>query len=104
MIRLSVFYTIPPDADEDQYVSWRLTAHQDYIKSMPGVIRSDFCRITDSWPAETALNYRFMSTTDWPDRESYERAFLNDQAQADLRENLRKLGSYVFTVSEVLSH
>ncbi len=103
MIRLSVLYNIPADTDEDSYVSWRLSAHQQYIQSMPGVVHSDFCRITDNWPAETTLNYRFMSTTDWPDRESFERAFFNDKAQADLRENLKKLGAYTFVVSELLS-
>jgi hypothetical protein len=103
MIRLTVLYNLAESVNEDQYIEWRLSSHKAYVDSMPGVLRSDFCRIDESWPYGVAPRFRFQTTVDWPDRASYEQAFLNDQAQADLRENVKKLGDHLFLVSEVLS-
>lgn len=103
MIRLTVLYKLAEGVNEDEYIRWRLSSHKAYVDSMPGVLRSDFCRIDESWPDDVAPRFRFQTTVDWPDRASYEKAFLNDQAQADLRENVKKLGDHLFLVSEVLS-
>lgn len=103
MIRLTVLYNLAEGVDEDEYVAWRLSGHKAYVNSMPGVLRSDFCRVDESWPEDAGPRFRFQTTVDWPDRASYERAFLNDEAQTDLRENLKKLGDHLFLVSEVLS-
>lgn len=103
MIRLTVLYNLADDVDESEYIEWRLSSHKAYVDSMPGVLRSEFCRIDESWPERVGPNFRFQTTVDWPDRITYEQAFLNDQAQADLRENIKKLGDYLFVVSEVLS-
>ena len=103
MIRLTVLYNLAKGVNEDEYIEWRLSSHKAYVNSMPGVLRSDFCRVDESWPVGVAPSFRFQTTVDWPDRASYEKAFLNEQAQADLRENVRKLGDHLFLVSEVLS-
>lgn len=46
--------------------------------------------------------YRFQTTVDWPDRESFERGFYADAVQSSLQENLEKLGDYTFMISEIL--
>jgi len=103
MIRLTVLYNLAEGADEGEYIKWRLSSHKEYVNSMPAVQRSDFCRIDESWPEGVGPTFRFQTIVDWPDRATYERAFLNEKAQADLRENLKKLGDHLFLVSEVLS-
>jgi hypothetical protein len=38
MIRLTVLYNLPHGADQATYVAWRLSAHAEYIRRMPGVL------------------------------------------------------------------
>jgi len=103
MIRLMVLYNLPPDADEAAFVAWRLSTHAEYIRTMPGVVNASFGRIVEEWSSGMAGGYRFQSTVEWPDRPSFERAFYSDQAQADLKRNLEKLGDYRFIVTELLA-
>ena len=103
MIRLTVLYSLAPGTDEDAYVAWRLSAHAEYIRGMPGVVNASFGRIVDQWSNGAATGYRFQSTVEWPDRASFERAFYSDQAQADLKRNLEQLGDYRFIVTELLA-
>jgi len=103
MIRLTVLYNLPGESDEEEYVAWRLSTHKDYLQSLPGVLHSDFARIADSWTNGATPTFRFQTTIDWPDRDSFDRDFFNDTVQANLRENLKKLGEYQFIVSEILS-
>jgi uncharacterized protein (TIGR02118 family) len=103
MIRLTVLYNLAPGTDEDAYVAWRLSAHAEYIRKMPGVTAASFGRVVDEWSNGDAAGYRFQSTVEWPDRETFEKAFHNDQAQADLKRNLDKLGDYRFIVTEMLA-
>jgi hypothetical protein len=102
MIRLTVLYNLPPGSDEAAFLNWRLTTHQQSNASMPGVIRTDFSRVDDSWPAGTPPPYRFMTTADWLDRASFEKAFYDPQQQAALRENVKKIADAVFLISEIL--
>lgn len=46
--------------------------------------------------------YRFQTTVDWPDRDSFEKGFYDDSVQEKLSENLKRLGEHAFIVSEVL--
>ncbi len=103
MIRLTVLYNLPAGASESEFLAWRRSSHADYVKSMPGVVRSDFARVRDISPNGAVPAYRFQTTVDWPDYESYAAAFLNEQAQADLEENQNRIGEQVFIVSEILS-
>jgi hypothetical protein len=103
MIRLTVLYNLAAGSDEEAYVAWRLSAHADYIRQMPGVVGASFGRVLTQWSSHAPLDYAFQSTVEWPDRESFEQAFHNDKAQADLRENLRKIGDYKFIVSEIIA-
>jgi len=103
MIRLTVLYNLAAGADEDAYVAWRMSAHAAYIRAMPGVVNASFGRVVEEWSNGETSGYRFQSTVEWPDRPSFEQAFYADQAQADLKRNLEKLGAYRFIVIELLA-
>jgi hypothetical protein len=101
MIRLTVLYNLPPDQDEDKFLEWRLGEHQSTNMSMQGVVASEFHNVlSDAAGGKPA--YRFLTTVDWPDRESFERGFYDPQVQAGLKENLQKISDPVFLVSELL--
>ena len=102
IIRLTVLYNLPEGADEEQFIQWRLTEHQQANQSMPGVTQTDFARVTQIWPDGALPEYRFQTIVEWPDRESFELGFYNDKVQGELKENLKKLGEYSFLVSEVM--
>jgi hypothetical protein len=100
MIRLTVLYNLPPEGDEDEFLKWRKNEHQSTNMAMEGVVASQFHRILEDGGTKPA--YRFMTTVDWPDRESFERGFRDPQVQAGLEENLKKISDPLFLVSECL--
>lgn len=102
MIRLTVLYNLADDQDEDEFLKWRLTEHQESNASMPGVLHTDFARIDEAWPPGAERPYRFMTTVEWPDRATFEKAFYDPEEQAALKENLKKLKDPVFLISEIL--
>ncbi len=102
MIRLSVLYNLPDDTDEEEFLSWRLNDHQQNNESMPGVVRTGFARITDSWPKGSMPSYRFQTVVEWPDRATFEAGFYQEAVQTKLADDLKRLGDYSFVVSEVL--
>ena len=103
MIRLTVLYNLAEDMNEEEFIQWRQETHQNYVESMPGVIRTEFSRITRSWPKDIAPKFRFQTIVDWPDVESFEKAFFNDSAQKKLKDGTEKIGDSLYIVSEVLS-
>ena len=104
MIRLTVLYNLQPYVDEDEFLEWRLTEHQKNNMSTPGVLHSDFARIEASHPAEVTPPYRFMTTADWPDMDSFQKAFYDPAYQESLQENLKMLKDPIFLISELLIH
>jgi hypothetical protein len=103
MIRLTVLYKLAEGADEEAYLAWRLSAHAEYIRQMPGVVEASFSRVLEQWSRGPTADYAFQSTVEWPDRGAFERAFYDERAQAELKENLKKLGDYKFLVSEIVA-
>lgn len=103
MIRLTVLYNLPEGETEESFLEWRLSEHQKNNESMPGVVRTDFARITDQWPTGAMPGYRFQTLVEWADRETFTEGFYREDVQAALTENLKKLGEYSFLVSEVLA-
>jgi hypothetical protein len=101
MIRLTVLYNLPPDQDEDEFLKWRLGEHQSANMSMQGVVASEFHRVLGD-AAGGVPTYRFLTTVDWPDRESFEKGFYDSQVQAGLIENMEKISDQLFLVSEHL--
>jgi len=103
MIRLTVLYNLAPGADEDEFLRWRLSDHQAANAATPGILRTDFARIESAWPEGTPSPYRFMTIVEWPDRESFEKAFYDPAMQASMTNNLSKLANPVFMISEILT-
>jgi hypothetical protein len=102
MVRLTVLYNLHPDVDEEEFLEWRLTEHQKSNMSSPTVLRSDFGRIDQGWPEEVTPKYKFMTTADFPDMESFRESFYDPDSQARLRENVKLLSDPLFLVSEIL--
>ena len=104
MIRLTVLYNLQPDIDEEHFLEWRLTEHQQSNSSAEGVVRTDFSRNTLAWPPDTVPRYRFMTTAEWPDMKSFEEAFYEPIFQAKLKKNLKMLRDPVFLIGDVLAN
>lgn len=103
MIRLTVMYNLRPDLDEAEFLKWRMTEHQESNMSTPGVIRSTFSRVEEGYPRDVKPPYRFMTTADWPDMETFHAAFYDPEYQEGLKEALKiSGGDYVFLISEIL--
>ena len=109
MIRLLVIYNLPPGSDEEEFLRWRLGEHQESNASMPGVLRTDFARITEApvpgapAPPEGSPPWRFMTIAEWDTREEFESSFYNSALQAELEENVGRIADAVFLVTEVLT-
>lgn len=103
MIRLTVLYNLPAETDEEEFLRWRLSGHQQANASIKGVIRTDFARSVDAWPEGTDPMYRFMTTVDWPDWASFREGFYAPQVQAALEEDAKMLRDPVFLVGEILA-
>ena len=104
MIRLTVLYKLQPDVNEEEFITWRLTEHQKANSGISGVVRTDFTRIDSAWPKDKDAPYRFMTTVDWPDMESFEAGFYNSDVQEGLKKNLEMLQDPVFIIGELLAH
>jgi hypothetical protein len=102
MIRLTVFYNLPEGTDEDEFLKWRLGEHQEANASMPGVIRTDFARIYEGVPRDVKPRHRFMTIAEFPDKETFDKAFWTTESEEGLEESLKRIADYVFYISEVL--
>lgn len=103
MIRLTVLYNLAPDQDEQTFLAWRLGEHQQENASQPGVLHTDFGMAVGAWPDGAPIPYRFMTTADWPDMESFRAAFYSDEQQESLRANRPVMGDAIFLVTEILT-
>ena len=104
MIRLTLLYNLPPGSDEDEFLRWRLGEHQAENAGMPGVIRTDFARIDEQWTLDdphAAAPYRFMTTVEWADRESFEQSFYATSRE-EWAESFKIMDNPIFLISEVL--
>jgi hypothetical protein len=102
MIRLTVLYNLQPYVDEKEFLEWRLTDHQKSNMAISGVLRSDFARIDTAYPEDPDPPYRFMTTADWPDMESFRSSFYDPEYQKSLQENIKMLKEPLFLISEIL--
>jgi len=73
MVKLTVLYNLPPDADHEAFVKWRTKSHQQKLEKLPGLIETTFYVIQDS--CEGPAPYRYMSELFFPDQEIFEKAF-----------------------------
>ncbi|MEM7343738.1 MAG: hypothetical protein AAF485_05810 [Chloroflexota bacterium] len=103
MIRLTVLYNLKPYVDEEEFLRWRLTEHQISNNAIKGVIRTDFSRVDTAWPPNSIPPYRFITTLDWPDMDSFQAGFYDPEVQADLEKNMEMLNKPLFLISEILA-
>jgi hypothetical protein len=99
MIKLTVMYNLPPGADHEAFMRWRTTEHQADNVAMPGLIKTDFYVITDTYRRETPP-YRYLTEAYFPDMETFRRSFYDPEYQAGLRESLKRIADPVFLISE----
>jgi len=99
MVKLTVMYNLPPEADHEAFIRWRTTEHQKENMGIPGVIKSDFYMIKQAWQ-RSDVPYRYMTEVYWPDMETFKRAFFDPDYQKNLSESLKKIADPVFLISE----
>ena len=104
MIRLTVLYNLADHVNEEEFLAWRLGEHQEENMSSPDVLRSDFSRIDALAIGDGDPPQRFMTTADWPDMESFRKAFYDPEMQKSIQESMHMLENPLFLVSEVLVH
>ena len=75
--------------------------HQADNAAQPGVLHTDFGMVQGVWPEGAPILYRFMTTANWPDMESFRAAFCAPEMQASLRENVKIIGNAIFLITEI---
>ena len=118
MVKLTVIYTLPADADHKAFLKWRTTEHQKSNMGIPGVIKSDFYAVREIYTHKTdltddaqgqepedrleegPLRYRYMTEAYWPDMKSFKSAFFDTGYQEELMDSLKKIADPIFLVSE----
>lgn len=103
MIRLVVMYNLPEGADEAAFLDWRLNHHQDSNAAIADVLRTDFARVVKAWPDRAKPRFRFCTILEWPDMAAFERAFYAPGLQAELLENIERLGEHEYSICEILT-
>ena len=99
MVKLTVMYNLPLGADDEEFLKWRTTEHQEDNMSIPGVIKSDFYIIERSWQRKEAP-YRYMTEAYFPDMKTFEKAFFDPDYQARLATSLERIADPLFLISE----
>jgi len=103
MVKLTVLYNLPPDADHEAFVKWRTESHQQKLVKLPGLIEAAFYVIQDS--REGPAPYRYMSELLFSDQDTFEKAYYDPAFQAGLKEDLKRIVDPLFLVSrELLRH
>ena len=99
MVKLTVLYNLPPDADHEAFIHWRTTEHQKDNMAVPGVIKSDFYVIREAWQ-QTGLPYRYMTEVYFPDMETFRASFFDPDYQRELAVSLELIADPIFLISE----
>ncbi len=102
MIRLTVLYNLKPDQNDEEFLRWRLSSHQDSNLAIGGVLRTDFAKIYSAWPDGTIPQYKYMTVLEWNDRDSFEKGFYDPMVQVSLRKNVDMLSDPQYFISEIL--
>ena len=100
MVKLTVLYNLPLDADHEAFVKWRTESHQQKLVKLPGLIETAFYMIQDS--REGPAPYRYMSELLFSDQEAFEKAFYDPAFQAGLEKDLERIVDPLFLVSRQL--
>ena len=103
MIRLVVMYNLPEGADENAFLDWRLNHHQGTNAALPGVLRTDFAKVVKAWPDHAKPRFGFATILEWADIQAFEDAFYASSVQAELLENIERLGEFEYSICEILT-
>jgi len=96
-------YNLSDGSDEGAFLDWRLKHHQNANASLPGVLRTDFAKVVKAWPDQAVPRFRFATILEWPDMEAFQLAFYAPSVQAELRENIKRLGEHEYSICEILT-
>lgn len=99
MVKLTVVYNLPPEADHEEFLKWRTTTHQKENMAIPGVVKTDFYVIKSAWKKDQAP-YRYMTEAYFPDMETFETTFYDPDYQAALAKSLERIADPLFLISE----
>jgi len=104
MIRVTLLYNLPDTTDEAEFLQWRLGDHQAENAAMPGVIHTDFAQIRDRFTLDDAhapAPYRFITTVDYPDWETFETSFYGEPRE-EMEKSFAMMKDPVFLINEIL--
>jgi hypothetical protein len=102
MIKLTVLYNLPEGADHDEFLKWRTGPHQQSNVLMPGLLKTDFYTVYGS--RHGPPRYQYITELYFPDRETFEKAFFDEDFQVGLDKSLERVADPVFLISsEVLT-
>lgn len=105
MIRVTLLYNLPDTTDEAEFLKWRLGEHQAENAAMPGVVKTEFASVIDRWTLDDAhahAPYRFVTTVDYPDWETFEKYFYSEPRE-EMEKSVAMMKEPVFLVTEVLT-
>ena len=102
MIKLTVIYNLPPDANHEEFLKWRTTDHQKENVSVPGVIKTDFYIVKGAWDVD-GLPFRYVTEAYYPDMETFEKSFYDPEYQVKMKEWKKLLADPVYLISEEVS-
>jgi hypothetical protein len=97
MVKLTILYNLPEDADHDAFLNWRTQTHQaDNAK--PPTLKTDFYRVHPSPFGEP--KYRYITEVYFADMATLEATVFNESAQTKLANDLTRIANPLFLISE----
>jgi hypothetical protein len=100
MVKLTVLYNLPEDADHEAFIKWRVTQGQKENAEAPGVLKTDFYMAQET--VMGVPKYRYITEAYFATMDDLHASFFSDEAQAKLKEDMKMLGEAVFLISEEL--
>mgnify|MGYP000170554209 CR=1 FL=1 len=101
MVKLTVLYNLPEDADHDEFIKWRTGPHQEENASSPNVLKTDFYRTKATVLGEPAFEY--VTEAYFETMEKLEASLFNEESLAKLKEDSKRGKDFIFLVSEELA-
>jgi hypothetical protein len=99
MVKLTVLYDLPVEADHAEFIRWRTTEHHAENLSQPGVIKSDFYIVKRAWRRDSAP-YSYLTESYFLDMATFEKSFLDPGYQKILAPSLERIANPLFLISE----
>lgn len=98
MVKLTVLYNLPDQADHGEFMKWRTTTHQTSNASMPKVLKTDFYVARPTQMGRPA--YTYITEAYFESLADLEAAFFSAEAQDKLQDDLKRIHDPIFLVSE----